>query len=149
MYVVLSCSFARDGGFVAGQTDKHRDSEALYLLYKVMLLVWIVFGLGYLVMILGFITSAMQSKKMARIERKLANNIKQTHSKLWNTFTRDVSYLRRVLNEMYVMTLKVTTKVDTASLIDCKKSLPDAEIRYFIAGLQRRGGGRLHHTHAQ
>ncbi|XP_021913562.1 open rectifier potassium channel protein 1 isoform X2 [Zootermopsis nevadensis] len=109
-YAFVTLSTIGFGDFVAGQTDKHRDSEALYLLYKVMLLVWIVFGLGYLVMILGFITSAMQSKKMARIERKLANNIKQTHSKLWNTFTRDVSYLRRVLNEMYVMTLKPVYK---------------------------------------
>lgn len=91
----------------AGQTDKNRDSAALYLLYKVTLLVWILFGLGYLVMILGFITSAMRSKRMARIERKLASNLKQTHSKLWHTFTRDVRYLRRVLNEMYVMALKV------------------------------------------
>ena len=48
------------------------------MMYKVMLLVWIVFGLGYLVMILGFITSAMRSKKVARLERKLANNIKHT-----------------------------------------------------------------------
>jgi hypothetical protein len=87
-------------------------------MYKVMLLVWILFGLGYLVMILGFITSAMRSKKMARIERKLASNIKHTHSKLWSTFTRDVNYLRRVLNEMYVMTLKVTNSLgDTASVI--------------------------------
>jgi hypothetical protein len=77
------------------------------MMYKVMLLVWIVFGLGYLVMILGFITSAMRSKKVARLERKLANNIKHTQSKLWSSLTRDVNHLRRVLNEMYVMTLKV------------------------------------------
>lgn len=77
------------------------------MLYKVMLLVWIVFGLGYLVMILGFISSAMRSKRVARLERKLAINIKHTHSKLWSSLARDVSYLRRVLNEMYVMKLKV------------------------------------------
>jgi hypothetical protein len=95
----------------AGQTDKHRDSETLFLLYKVLLLVWIVFGLGYLVMILGFITRAMRSKRMARLERKLASNIKQTQSKIWSSFTRDVSYLRRILNEMYVMTLKVPSSL--------------------------------------
>lgn len=97
--------------FASGQTDKHRDSTALYTLYKVMLLVWIVFGLGYLVMILGFITRAMRSKRMARLERKLATNIRQTHSKLWNSFTRDVSYLRQVINAMYVLTLKVTNSL--------------------------------------
>jgi ABC-type maltose transport system permease subunit len=100
--------------FSSGQTDKHRDSEGLYLLYKVMLLVWIVFGLGYLVMILGFITRAMRSKKMAQLERKLATNIKQTHSKLWNSLTRDVSYLRHIINEMYVLTLKVIISLPAA-----------------------------------
>lgn len=109
--------------FASGQTDKHRDSEALYLLYKVMLLVWIVFGLGYLVMILGFITRAMQSKKVARLEHKLATNIRQTHSKLWNSFTRDVSYLRHVINEMYVLTLKVTNSLPgTVSFIKYKQT---------------------------
>jgi hypothetical protein len=92
------------------------------MLYKVMLLVWIVFGLGYLVMILGFITRAMQSKKVAKLEHKLATNIKQTHSKLWNSFTRDVSYLRHVINEMYVMTLKVITSLPgTVSLTKCNR----------------------------
>jgi len=58
-------------------------------------------------MIMGFLTAFMRSKKMARIERKLAKNIKLTQSKLWTSLTRDVHHLRRVLNEMYVMTLKV------------------------------------------
>ncbi|XP_023702883.1 open rectifier potassium channel protein 1 isoform X2 [Cryptotermes secundus] len=105
-YAFVTLTTIGFGDFVAGQTDKHRDSEGLYLMYKVMLLVWIVFGLGYLVMILGFITRAMRSKKVAQLERKLATNLRQTHSKLWNTFTRDVSYLRHVINEMYVLTLK-------------------------------------------
>ena len=58
-------------------------------------------------MIFGFLTAFLRSEKVARIERKLAKNIKQTQSKLWSTLTRDVNYLRRILNEMYVMTLKV------------------------------------------
>jgi hypothetical protein len=58
-------------------------------------------------MIMGFLTAFMRSKKMTRIERKLANNIKLTQTKLWSSLTRDVNNLRRVLNEMYVMTLKV------------------------------------------
>lgn len=91
----------------AGQNDQHLDSETVFLLYRVMVLVWIMFGLGYLLMIMGFLTSFLRSKKVARLERKLANNIKLTQAKLWSSFTRDVHHLRRVLNEMYVMTLKV------------------------------------------
>ena len=77
------------------------------MLYRVMTLIWILFGLGYLMMIFGYLTAFLRSKKVARIERKLANNIKLTQSKLWSTLTRDVNYFRRILNEMYVMTLKV------------------------------------------
>jgi hypothetical protein len=58
-------------------------------------------------MSMGFLTAFLRSKRVARIERKLANNIKLTQSKLWSNITRDVHHLRRILNEMYVMTLKV------------------------------------------
>ena len=75
--------------------------------YRTMMLVWIIFGLGYLIMIMGFLTRFLRSKRVARLERKLANNIKLTQSKLWSNLTRDVNFLRRILNEMYVMTLKV------------------------------------------
>jgi hypothetical protein len=97
----------RDTVLTAGQNDQHLDDERLFLFYRVVVLVWIMFGLGYLLMIMGYLTSFLRSKRVARLERKLANNIKLTQAKLWNSFTRDVHHLRRVLNEMYVMTLKV------------------------------------------
>jgi hypothetical protein len=101
----------RDIVLTAGQNDQHLDDERLFLFYRVMVLVWIMFGLGYLLMIMGFLTSFLRSKRVARLERKLANNIKLTQAKLWNSFTRDVHNLRRVLNEMYVMTLKVNSSL--------------------------------------
>jgi uncharacterized membrane protein YciS (DUF1049 family) len=97
----------RDIVLTAGQNDQHLDNETVFVLYRVMTLIWILFGLGYLMMIFGYLTAFLRSKKVARIERKLANNIKLTQSKLWSSLTRDVNYLRRILNEMYVMTLKV------------------------------------------
>lgn len=69
------------------------------------------FGLGYLVMILGFISRAMRCKKVAYLERKLAQNLKQTHMKILNEFSRDVSYVRRLLNEMYLLKFKVRVAV--------------------------------------
>ncbi|PSN45779.1 hypothetical protein C0J52_10769 [Blattella germanica] len=109
-YAFVTLTTIGFGDFVAGQTDKLHDDEVLYILYKTLLLIWIIFGLGYLVMILGFITRAMRSKKVARLEHKLATNLKHTQSKIWSTFTRDVSYLRRTLNELYVMKLKPVYK---------------------------------------
>lgn len=82
-----------------------------YNVYKVVLIFWIVFGLGYLVMILGFISRAMRCKKVAYLERKLAQNLKQTHSKILNEFSRDVSYVRRLLNELYLLKFKVRIRL--------------------------------------
>ncbi|KAJ9586868.1 hypothetical protein L9F63_019550, partial [Diploptera punctata] len=111
-YAFVTLTTIGFGDLVAGQTDKLHDNEILFILYKVLLLIWIVFGLGYLVMILGFITRAMRSKKVARLEHKLASNLKHTQSKLWHNFTRDMSYFRRVLNELYVMKLKPVYKYE-------------------------------------
>ncbi|XP_065202063.1 open rectifier potassium channel protein 1 isoform X2 [Planococcus citri] len=84
------------GDYVAGQRTKN---VVWFFFYKIGIFVWIMFGLGYLVMILGFISKAMQCKKMARLERKLVE-------KVWNEFTRDFSYLRRMLNEVYLLKFK-------------------------------------------
>ncbi|KAJ4431693.1 hypothetical protein ANN_20295 [Periplaneta americana] len=114
-YAFVTLTTIGFGDFVAGQTDKGRDSGVLFVLYKALLLVWIVFGLGYLVMLLGFITRAMRSKRMARLEHRLAANLKHTQSKLWTSLTRDVAYLRRALNELYVMKLRPVYKDDEAA----------------------------------
>jgi hypothetical protein len=105
----------RDIVLTAGQNDQHLDDERLFMFYRVMVLLWILFGLGYLLMIMGFLTSFFRSKRVERLEDKLADNIKLTQAKLWNNVTRDVHHLRRVLNEMYVMTLKVNLSLTITS----------------------------------
>lgn len=67
------------------------------------------FGLGYLVMILGFISRAMRSKQINKLEKKVTQTLKYTQSKIWNEFVHDVHYLRRILNEMYLLKVKVST----------------------------------------
>lgn len=66
-----------------------------------------IFGLGYLLMITGFIARGMRSKKMIRLEHQLAINLKQTQSKIWTGVTKDVGYLRRILNEINLLKYKV------------------------------------------
>lgn len=70
----------------------------------------------------------MRSKHLARLEHQLSENIKATQSKIWNGVTKDVSYLRRILNEVYMMKFKVnfyyifdvrSKKVNDSSLILC------------------------------
>ncbi|XP_050422219.1 open rectifier potassium channel protein 1 [Adelges cooleyi] len=92
------------GDFVAGQTV---NTNIWYNAYKVFLVFWIMFGLGYLFMILSFISRAMRSKTL---EHLFLERLKHTHSRIWNQFTKDVVYIRRVLNESYLLKFKPVYK---------------------------------------
>ncbi|XP_063238441.1 open rectifier potassium channel protein 1-like [Bacillus rossius redtenbacheri] len=105
-YAFVTLTTIGFGDLVAGQQND--GPERWYTVaYKACLIVWVVFGLGYIVMILGFLTRAMRSKRLARLEHKLAANLRHTHSRLWGGVTRDVAYVRRVLNELYLLKMKV------------------------------------------
>lgn len=58
-------------------------------------------------MLIGFIARGMQSKKIGRLEQQLTDNIKLTHNRIWNEVSKDVGYLRRILNEVYIMRFRV------------------------------------------
>lgn len=62
-------------------------------------------------MIMTFIARGMRSKKITRLEHKLAMNIKHTQSKIWNEFNKEVNYLRRVFNELQLSKVKVSDPV--------------------------------------
>ncbi|KAE9531644.1 hypothetical protein AGLY_010850 [Aphis glycines] len=97
------------GDYVAGQTV---NTNIWYDAYKVFLVFWIMFGLGYLFMILSFISRAMRSKTL---EHLFLERLKQTHTKIWHQFTKDVVYIRRVLNESYLLKFKPVYKKEVLS----------------------------------
>lgn len=49
----------------------------------------------------------MRSKQITRLEHQLSENIKLTQQRIWTGVTRDVSYLRKIFNEIYIMRFKV------------------------------------------
>lgn len=106
-YSFVSLTTIGYGDFVAGQTP---GNSAYDIMYQLFLLVWIMFGLGYLVMILGFISRALRSKHINTLERKVAQTLKHTQSKIWNEFVHDVHYLRRIINELYLLKVKPVYK---------------------------------------
>lgn len=65
-------------------------------------------GLGYLVMVIGFLTRGLRSKKVRRLEKIVKKNIKDTQAKIWGGFTKDIGYLRRLMNELYMAKFKVS-----------------------------------------
>lgn len=54
----------------------------------------------------------LRSKRIKRIEHNLAINFKETQKKIWNGVTKDVGYLRNILNEVYFLKFKVTLLTD-------------------------------------
>lgn len=52
----------------------------------------------------------LRSKSVKRIEHHLAMNIKETQAKIWNGVTKDVGYIRKILNEVYFLKFKVCYK---------------------------------------
>ncbi|KAG8229970.1 hypothetical protein J437_LFUL008543 [Ladona fulva] len=126
-YAFVTLTTVGFGDYVAGQTVRS-EYGAWFIVYQVLIIWWIVFGLGYLIMILGFITRAMRSKRMLDLERKMAQKIKRTQSKLWRGM-RDMGYLRRLLNEVYLLKFRPIYRDPDASstmgqVRERSKSLP-------------------------
>ncbi|CAL8111187.1 unnamed protein product [Orchesella dallaii] len=89
------------GDYVAGMGDGHN----IWLwLYKAFIIIWITFGLGYLIMILGFIAKGLKSKKVRGVLEKRLTGIRNTKEKL----SKDIEYMTRIVNELYMMKVKPT-----------------------------------------
>lgn len=88
------------------QPHQERTFGIYFVFYQLFILVWFITGLGYLVMIIGFLIKGLRSKRIKRIEHNLALNIKETQKKIWNGVTKDVGYIRKVLNEVYFLKFK-------------------------------------------
>lgn len=116
-YAFVTLTTIGFGDYVAGK-DNSKGSGFFFLLYKAFLICWISFGLGYTVMIMTFIARGMRSKKITRIEHKLAVNLKHTQSKIWNEFNKEINYLRRVFNELEL------SKVKRVYIDECNCEIP-------------------------
>ncbi|CAL1300981.1 unnamed protein product [Larinioides sclopetarius] len=76
-YCFITLSTIGFGDFVAG------NFEGEYVgFYKTFVVLWIIFGLGYLAMILNYISRMMRCKQIRRVERKLSSSIYQTQQRM-------------------------------------------------------------------
>ncbi|XP_066141111.1 open rectifier potassium channel protein 1 isoform X2 [Euwallacea fornicatus] len=119
-YSFVSLTTTGFGDYVAGTSDNY-DFGSLYAVYQVFLLVWIIGGMGYVFMILSFITDGMRSKRIKQIEHMLSENIKNTPKKIRGE-------LRTLLQEMLFMRVKPVYKEEfeyVPSIITRSQSCPD------------------------
>lgn len=89
-------------------------------------------------MLIGFIARGMQSKKIRQFEKQLAENIKLTHNRIWNGVSKDVGYLRRILNEIYIMRVRVRIFIThPCSSSNLFQSIRDLIFKHVIMMLNR------------
>ncbi|XP_037038523.1 open rectifier potassium channel protein 1-like [Bradysia coprophila] len=88
------------------QNGQSREFGVYFVFYQIFIIFWNLLGLGYFIMIIGFIAKGLQSKRIARLEHQLSENLKATQSRIWSGVTKDVSFLRRILNEVNLMKVK-------------------------------------------
>ncbi|XP_060804233.1 uncharacterized protein LOC106136478 [Amyelois transitella] len=104
-YAFVTLTTIGFGDLVAG-TVNNGFKYGYFFAYQIFLIVWITFGLGYIVMLLGFITSGMRSERVHRIEQKFATQFKSTQNKILQGFTRDIAVIRKIINEANLIKLK-------------------------------------------
>ncbi|KAJ8719497.1 hypothetical protein PYW08_011672 [Mythimna loreyi] len=104
-YAFVTLTTIGFGDLVAG-TVNNGFKYGYFCAYQIFLIVWITFGLGYIVMLLGFITSGMRSERIHRIEQKFAFQFKNTQNKILQGFTKDLSALRKIINEANLIKIK-------------------------------------------
>ncbi|XP_062140433.1 LOW QUALITY PROTEIN: open rectifier potassium channel protein 1 [Drosophila sulfurigaster albostrigata] len=107
-------------------SNQPREFGGWFVVYQIFVIVWFIFSLGYLVMIMTFITRGLQSKKLAHLEQQLSSNLKATQNRIWTGVTKDVGYLRRLLNELYILKVKpVYTDTEYAFSLPRSASCPE------------------------
>ncbi|CAG9857311.1 unnamed protein product [Phyllotreta striolata] len=120
-YAFVTLTTIGFGDYVAGPVNVHGFDATIFLFYHVFLLVWVIGGLGYLLMIIGFITKAMRSRKIVQIEKLLAHKVKTTPLRIRNE-------IRSLLHEFLFMRVKPVYKEPfdyTPNHLDRTQSCPD------------------------
>lgn len=93
--------------FMFSGTINNGFASGYFIVYQLFLIVWITFGLGYIVMLLGFITSGMRSESVHKIEQKIALQVKSAQNRLLKGFTGDMAIIRKIINEANLIKIKV------------------------------------------
>ncbi|CAG0913027.1 unnamed protein product [Notodromas monacha] len=75
-------------------------------MYNAFVIAWIMFGLGYLIMILSFIGRAYQSKRLISFEKKFRQGLKSTTQKISQGVTREAKDFRRLINTIQMLKVK-------------------------------------------
>uniref|UniRef100_A0A182K6H6 Potassium channel domain-containing protein n=1 Tax=Anopheles christyi TaxID=43041 RepID=A0A182K6H6_9DIPT len=104
------------------QPSQQHEFGSLFTVYKIFIIFWFFAGIGYIFMILGFIAKGISHKKIQQLEKLVACNLKETQHRVWNGVTKDISYLRKILNEVYMLKFKPVYEEPSERWLSLSKS---------------------------
>lgn len=123
-YAFVTLTTIGFGDYVAGTQNIHKFHPWVFLSYHIFLLVWVIGGLGYVIMIIGFITKGMRSRKIAKIEKLLAQKVKRTPLRIQKE-------VRNMLQELLFLRVKPVYKGEfeyTPKYLERSQSCPNFTI---------------------
>ncbi|XP_037038541.1 open rectifier potassium channel protein 1-like [Bradysia coprophila] len=88
------------------QSHQEREFHLYFLAYEIFIIFWNIAGLGYVLMLINFVAKAMKSKRVAKWEHKISQNIKATEHLVRQEVSKDLNFLRRLLNEVNLLKVK-------------------------------------------
>ncbi|KAK3884066.1 hypothetical protein Pcinc_011632 [Petrolisthes cinctipes] len=93
-YAFITLTTIGFGDHVAGRQEK----DQLWLwMYKIISVVWIIFGLGYIIMVITFIQKALKNRHIRNVERKMTKILKKHVGKLSQNIRGDLRKVRKVV----------------------------------------------------
>ncbi|CAG0878659.1 unnamed protein product [Darwinula stevensoni] len=139
------------GDLVAG--NQTADGSIWMWVYKIMVVCWIIFGLGYLLMILGYISKAYRSKKVRRMERKIRRRLRGASEKIGRV-SREAKDIKRLANALNLVVVKPiynkrrTKKLENQKLEVVTRDDTEVEVlkgrrRYSILRRRRKSDSEL------
>ncbi|XP_050731691.1 uncharacterized protein LOC127006181 isoform X2 [Eriocheir sinensis] len=91
------------GDHVAGQQEL---SYVWLWIYKVVMVIWFIFGLAYIIMLITFVQKALKSKKLLKVEKRVTSAFKKHVFKVH----KDLGALRLAINNSSSRGEKTNTK---------------------------------------
>ncbi|CAH0561130.1 unnamed protein product [Brassicogethes aeneus] len=120
-YAFVTLTTIGFGDFVSGVKNEYHVNDIWYMTYKIFLLFWVIGGIGYVLMVINFITRGMMSKKIVKLEHIITENIKKTPQRIRQE-------LRTLLHEFLLVKVKPVYKGEflyEPHVLERSQSCPD------------------------
>ncbi|XP_068235361.1 potassium channel subfamily K member 2-like [Palaemon carinicauda] len=143
-YAFITLTTIGFGDYVGGRQE---TDYVLVWLYKIISFIWIIFGLGYIIVTITFIQKALKSKKVHNIERRMAKVLKKHASKMNANVNHDLKRLRKIVNTLSAMQEESDENPEVQNEEKKKKKEKEQSSLELVPGYDKANHERTSHSH--